>query len=119
MELREIKGAGYYTDGTTVFFNESKKAGGRIVKFMPKDEGSELFLKCGVMTSYVKSAELNKEVRLVESGEEFFDGQIKVVDKKTLDIFDISYKNRKFDEKGYTINPDEIEYIEKRKIVKF
>ena len=119
MLLNEIKGAGYYTNGKDVYFNESKKAGGRIVKFVPEFGGNELFLKSGVVTCYAKSCEYNNEVRLVVSGEEFLEGQIKVIDKKTLEILDIDYKNRKTDAKGYTINPDEIEYIEKRRIVKF
>ena len=114
MKAIDIKSKNFYTDGIRIFFKDGKK----IVEFCKAFEGNDLFLKRGVYIANSTSKTLLNDVRLVEPGEEFFNGQIKVLDRKTLDIFKIDYENRKFDDKGYTINPDEVKYIETRKIFK-
>ena len=72
-----------------------------------------MFLKHGVEECGIFPFMLEKEVRLVKAGEEFFNGNIKVIDKKILKVKAVKVLNRKEDNKGCTLSHNGYEEFEK------
>lgn len=108
MKVFEIRGGKFYTNGETVFFKGNDK---KFYCFANETEtcynGAAAFLNRGVYACGV-GRHYSDEVRLVETGEEFYNGNIKVIDVKNLSILRVK-NNAKFDSEDYLVNFNELE----------
>lgn len=114
MKLKEIKKNGFYTDGEYVY---KKEKNNDFTTYDDVSEESECFLKAGVRPCGIFKSMLENEVRLVKDGETFYNGNIKVINKKTLEVVSFHVLNRVEDKRGYTISHDG--YREYKKIINF
>lgn len=110
MKLKEIKKNGFYTDGEFVYRKEKNND---YTIYQDVSEETKHFLKAGVRPCGIYPFMLENEVRMVEDGEEFFNGNIKVLNKKQLEVVDCITLNREEDAKGYTISHDGYKIIKK------
>lgn len=83
MKLKEIRRDGYYTDGKNVFY----KVKGDLIQFIPRGTHNDSYMDVGVWTAIASKRDYENEVRKVVAGEEFLNGDIKVIDAKTVDTF--------------------------------
>lgn len=96
MNVQNIK-KGFYTDGTRIF----SCYWGKAMVWTPKREESDWFLKKGnEMARFHEDLEVSK----VKPGMEFCDGQIKVLDKNTIEISTIVPINPVYDKKGCCVS---------------
>lgn len=111
MLVREIKKDGFYTNGEVVLF---KNKAGRVVCFQNCTEASDLFLAKGNETAFFNE---NVEIREIIKNE--IVGEIKIIDKKTVELTKIMPLNAKYDAKGYCVNANEVRYKTSKQMIKY
>ncbi|EOT28578.1 hypothetical protein C805_00099 [Eubacterium sp. 14-2] len=96
MNVQNIK-KGFYTDGNRIF----SCYWGKTVIWTPVREESDCFLKSGnEMARFHEDLDVSK----VKPGMEFCQGQIKVLDKNTIEILKISPVNPVYNKKGCCVS---------------
>jgi hypothetical protein len=98
MNVQNIK-KGFYTDGNRIF----SCYWGKAMVWTRATRGLENFLDSGNEMARFHD---NLEVSKVKPGMEFYQGQIKVLDKNTIEILKISPVNPVYDEKGNCVSFD-------------
>jgi hypothetical protein len=111
MLVREIRKDGFYTNGEVVLF---KNKSGRVVCFQDCSKATDLFLAKGNVPAFFNE---NVEVREIVKNEQV--GEIKIIDKKTVELTNVICLNAKYDVKGYCINSKDVKYESKKIIVKY
>jgi len=76
-KLSEIRKDAFYTDSKAVYYKDGKN----IVMYSKK--------KDGICTCYFYDMEI--EVEKVQKGQEFYDGDIVIIDEKTIDLNSTTY----------------------------
>ena len=103
IKSEKIGKKGFYTDGKSIY----KKDIGTDILVMIEKTPSEIFIGKGF--GYANASN-TIDVRLVNNGELFYDGKVKVITPKELEIYTYETVGAKYDEKGYCINADQVIY---------
>lgn len=113
MKVVEMKRKRFYTDNEKIYWIEGTKKD--LYTFTERCEDNELFLKDGIRAVRAGGWNFDKStlnLREVEAGEVFQNGDVKILDKKSAEIFSLKRKNLKYDESGYVVNKNEVKYEE-------
>lgn len=106
-QLQKIK-KGFYTDGENLYSNVE----GMVCVWCKAERDLKLFLDHGNEPARCHD---EKIVKPVKPGMRFCDGEIRVIDKESIEILRIEAVNRKVDSRGYTVSFDG--YTERKVIV--
>lgn len=98
MNVQNIK-KGFYTDGERIFSNYC----GQVSVWCESREESEHWLASGNEMARFHD---DLEVKPVKPGMEFYNGEIKVIDKNTIEALRVDRINPVYDSKGYCIKLD-------------
>lgn len=99
IKLKNIKN-GFYTDGKDLF----SKVNGHPCVWLASRSASDWFLASGTEIAKARYEDLFKDVRPVEPGMTFFDGEVTVLDADTIQGILINPINPKYNSRGYCIS---------------
>lgn len=112
MKIKEIKRNDFYTDGKVIVFKVKNDF--RIITECERN--MSMFIDRGNDYACISEFDFPGDFRKVQAGEIFYNGEVKVIDSKNIEITTISARNMIYDKKGYITNGDEVEYTEGKRI---
>lgn len=90
MKFTEMKKGKFYTDGEKVFYKNGKRWIVFCDERKTESDGTTAVLNKGVTIAYAGSKFYEKEIEQVKAGQVFFNGNIKVIDAKTLELLKVT-----------------------------
>lgn len=93
------------------------KNGKRILQLTEPEFDMKMFCDRGIDFAYAITDLLTGDFRKVEPNETYFNGYIKVIDSKNIEIYIKEPINAKYNERGEIINKEDLEYKESEKII--